>query len=104
MAITAHKHPLVAIPLVLVGAMVYTHHNDQAAALAHTVGATYGTTAGVAVGTAPDVINSFSAGLNAMSGSGAAPTGPTNIPGGSVTPNGPITLAPAAPNPSAVLK
>lgn len=101
MSLKAVRHPLIAVPLVLVGAMVYTHHNDQATALAHTVGATYGTTAGVAVGAAPDIIDSFSSGLNAMSTTGTA--GPAGA-GGSVTPNGPIKLAPAAPNAGAVLK
>ena len=102
MSMRAVRHPLVAIPLVLVGAMVYTHHPDQGAALAHTVGATYGTTTGIAVGSAPDIINGFSDGLNAMGGAsgGAAAT----RPGGSVTPNGPIQLAPRAPSLGPVLK
>lgn len=101
MSMRAVRHPLVAIPLVLVGAMVYTHHPEQGAALAHTVGATYGTTTGIAVGSAPDIINGFSDGLNAM---GAAPATGANKPGGSVTPNGPIKLAPGPPDPSQVLK
>ena len=99
MSMRAVRHPLVAIPLVLVGAMVYTHHPDQGAALAHTVGATYGETAGVAVGAAPDIINSFSSGLNAMANGTPATGG-----GSSFTPNGPVKLAPAAPNLAPVLK
>ena len=101
MSMRAARHPLVAIPLVLIGAMVYTHHDAQAVGLAHAVGQTYGTVGGVAVGSAPDVINSFSAGLNSMNNAGVAP----NAGGtGSVTPNGPIQLAPAAPNLAPVLK
>lgn len=103
MSMKAARHPLIAVPLVLVGAMVYTHHNDQAASLAHTVGQTYGTTAGVAVGAAPDIIDSFSSGLNAMA-SGTAAGGPQRGAGGSVTPNGPVRLAPAAPNLAPVLR
>lgn len=70
------KNPWLAIPLVLVGTMVYTHHPDQGAALAKTVGNTYGTTAGIGVGTAPDMINGFSNGMSYM---GAAP-GPAAVP------------------------
>lgn len=95
----AVRHPLIAIPLILVGAMVYTHHPDQGAALAHTVGVTYGTTAGIGIGSAPDIINGFSNGLNSM---GAAPA--AGAAGSSVTPNGPIKLAPGAPNLAPVLR
>lgn len=78
------KNPWVAIPLILVGAMVYTHHPDQGAALAKTVGNTYGTTAGIGVGAAPDALNGFSSGLGYMGTtlSGAPQNGaaaPTNL-------------------------
>ena len=104
MSLKAVRHPMIAVPLALVGAMVYTHHNDAAANLAHTVGQTYGTTAGVAVGAAPDIIDSFSNGLNSMTAGGPAAAPSNQVTPQTITPNGPIKLAPAAPALAPVLK
>lgn len=87
------KNPFIFIPLVIVGAMVYTHHPDQGAALAKTVGNTYGTTAGIGVGTAPDALNGFSAGLGYMGTTlGGAPTG--TVPTPSAVPQAPAKVTP----------